>query len=474
MNRRDFLNSGAAMAMGASAQKRTPEAVNEKPNVIWIFGDQHRAQALGCAGDPNARTPNIDNFSELGVTFTNAVSGFPLCCPFRGSLLSGRYPHHAVPGHEYAMPDGQKTVAHSFNDAGYRTAYFGKWHVGGWHERDGRAAMFITDPQKRGGFETWAGYENNNSQWDSWVHGGAGKDAFHYRLPGYETDELTNLLIRYIQERGEERKRNAATAKPFFAALSVQPPHDPYVAPEEFMSRYNPAHLEMRPNVPNVKRVMEQARREAAGYYAMIENLDHNFGRVRKALDAAGLGFNTHLMFFSDHGDMHGSQGMFRKTNPFQESIRIPFVIGGELPRYEGRKNGRPPVVLNHVDIAPTTLGLCGIKKPDWMEGSDLSHHRLTKEASGPEPDSAYLQQVVPTGHGNSINTPYRGLVTKDGWKYVCFENQSWVMFNLNEDPFEQVNLAQNNMYRAERKKLIGRLKQWVSDTGDKFGVPAD
>ncbi len=474
MNRRDFLNSGAAMAMSASAQKRTPEADNAKPNIIWIFGDQHRAQALGCAGDPNARTPNIDNFSELGVTFTNAVSGFPLCCPFRGSLLSGRYPHNAVPGHEYALPDGQKTIAHPFKEAGYRTAYFGKWHVGGWHERNGRAAMFITDPQKRGGFETWAGYENNNSQWDSWVHGGAGKDAFHYRLPGYETDELTNLLIRYIKERGEERRRNAVAAKPFFAALSVQPPHDPYVAPEEFMSRYNPAHLEMRPNVPNVKRVQEQARREAAGYYAMIENLDHNFGRVRKALDEAGLGFNTHLMFFSDHGDMHGSQGMFRKTNPFQESIRIPFVIGGELPRYEGRKNGRLPVVLNHVDIAPTTLGLCGIKKPEWMQGSDLSHHRLTKEASGPEPDSAYLQQVVPTGHGNSINTPYRGVVTKDGWKYVCFEKQSWLMFHLNEDPFEQVNLAQNNMYRAERKKLIERLKQWVNDTGDKFEIPAD
>jgi arylsulfatase A-like enzyme len=472
MYRREFLQAGAAAQV--SQIKRTPEAVNEKPNVIWIFGDQHRAQALGCAGDPNARTPNIDNFSELGVTFTNAVSGFPLCCPFRGSLLSGRYPHNAVPGHEYAMPDGQKTVAHSFNDAGYRTAYFGKWHVGGWQERNGRAAMFITDPNKRGGFETWAGYENNNSQWDSWVHGGVGKDAFHYRLPGYETDELTNLLIRYIKERGEERKRNAAAAKPFFAALSVQPPHDPYVAPEEFMSRYNPAHLHMRPNVPAIARVQEIARREAAGYYAMIENLDHNFGRVRKALDEAGLGFNTHLMFFSDHGDMHGSQGMFRKTNPYQESIRIPFVIGGELPRYEGRKNGRPPVVLNHVDIAPTTLGLCGIKKPEWMQGSDLSHHRLAKEAAGPEPDSAFLQQVIPTGHAHSINTAYRGVVTKDGWKYTCFENRSWLMFNLNEDPYEQMNVAQNNMYRAERKKLISRLRQWVNDTGDKFAIPED
>lgn len=480
MNRRHFFQS-TALSMGAYAQQqpgnqasRTSETANRKPNIIWVFGDQHCAQALSCAGDPNARTPNIDNFSELGVTFTNAVSGFPLCCPFRGSLLTGRYPHNVVPGHEYALPEGQKTIAHPFKEAGYRTAYFGKWHLGGWHERNGRAAMFITDPDKRGGFDKWTGYENNNSQWDSWVHGGVGKDAFHYRLPGYETDELTNLLIQYIKERGEEQQRDSVTAKPFFAALSVQPPHDPYVAPEEFMSRYNPAQLHMRPNVPGIQRVQEQARREAAGYYAMIENLDHNFGRVQKTLRDSGLSFNTHVMFFSDHGDMHGSQGMFRKTNPYQESIRIPFVIGGEIPRYEGRKNARLPVVLNHVDIAPTTLGLCGIKKPDWMQGTDLSHHRLAKPAAGPEPDSAYLQQVIPTGHPNSINTPYRGLVTKDGWKYICFEGRSWLMFNLNEDPYEQMNLAHNNLYRAERKKLIARLTQWVNETGDKFAIPAE
>jgi arylsulfatase A-like enzyme len=470
MNRREFL-AAPSVAMAQNAGRRTPESVSdEKPNVIWLFGDQHRAQALSCAGDPNARTPNVDNLAELGMTFTNAVSGFPLCCPFRGTLLSGRYPHHAVPGHEYPLPDGQKTVAHAFNDAGYRTAYFGKWHVAGWHERDGRGAMFITDPRKRGGFETWMGYENNNSQWDSWVHGGEGKDTFHYRLPGYETDELTNLLINYIRERGEERKKG--NAKPFFAALSVQPPHDPYVAPEEFMARYNPARLEMRPNVPNVRRVQETARREAAGYYAMIENWDHNVGRIRQALKEAGLDFNTHLMFFSDHGDMHGSQGMFRKTNPFEESIRIPFIVGGEIPRYEGRKNGRTSVMLNHVDIAPTTLGLCGIKKAEWMEGMDLSHHRIGSSAA-PDPDSAFLQQVVPTGHGHSINAPYRGVVTRDGWKYCCFEGMPWLMFNLNEDPFEQVNLAHNNAFRAERKKLADRVRQWIADTGDKFTVPA-
>ena len=79
--------------------------------MIWIFGDQHRAQALSCKNDVNVHTPNIDNMGVDGVNFTNALSGFPLCCPFRGSLLTGRYPHHCVPGHEYPLPDGQKTIA---------------------------------------------------------------------------------------------------------------------------------------------------------------------------------------------------------------------------------------------------------------------------------------------------------------------------------------------------------------------------
>jgi arylsulfatase A-like enzyme len=139
-------------------------------------------------------------------------------------------------------------------------------------------------------------------------------------------------------------------------------------------------------------------------------------------------------------------------------------------------------VLSNHVDIAPTTLGLCGIPKPDWMEGTDFSHHRFVRPSSGAgapppagaEPDSVYLQNVIPTGHPDSINTPYRGIVTRDGWKYVCFENRSWLHFNLNEDPYEEANLAQNNKYRVERVRAIARLKQWVADTGDQFPLPQD
>jgi arylsulfatase A-like enzyme len=470
MQRREFLASVAAAQLAPSPHSQ--DKPSPQPNVIWLLADQHRAQAIAANGDPNVRTPNLDRMSVGGINFTAAVSGMPLCCPFRGSLLTSKYPHECVPGHEYPLPDRQETIAAPLKAAGYQTAWFGKWHLAGFHERDGRAGTRIVPTSKRGGFEKWVGYENNNSQWDCWVHGGEGKDAFLERLPGYETDALTGLLIAYVKEQAALQREGRG--KPFFACLSVQPPHDPYGAPEEYMSRYNPARIELRPNVPRGGALEAQVRRDLAGYYAMIENWDANIGRLRRALDEAGIAFRTHLMAFSDHGDMHGSHGMLRKMTIHEESVRIPMILSGEQQVYDGRQTGRFDVPFNHVDIAPTTLGLCGVDKPSWMRGRDFSGFRLNERPRAAAPDSAFLQSVVPTGHNHSVNKPYRGLVTRDGWKYACFEGQSWSLFHLNEDPFEQANLAHNNAYRAERKRLIGRLKEWISSTGDKFSVPED
>ncbi len=442
-------------------------------NVVWVFGDQHRGQAMGVHGDPNPHTPNMDVLAALGLDFPRAVAGFPLCCPFRGSLLTGRYPHHCIPGHEYPLPEGQPTLADVFRDNGYATAYFGKWHCDGWNERDGRAALHTVPRHRRGGFEVWLGYDNNNSPWDSWVHGhdDDGNEHPHERLPAYETDALTDLLIAWIRQQAQRQQKGHG--KPFFAALSVQPPHDPYVAPPEWMGRHTPGAVQLRANVPPVASVESRARRDLAGYYAQIENLDWNLGRVREALFVEGMLDHTHLLFFSDHGDLMGSHGQFRKTSPYAESLDIPFLIGGLRGNYDGRAGRREDVLLNHVDIAPTTLGLCGIRPPGWMEGTDYSALRI----GGPEPelpDSAYLQSVIPTGHGDSVNRPWRGIVTQDGWKYVCLERMPFMLFNLREDPFEQVNMAFNNRYRAERRRLQARLAQWIADTGDRFDLPDD
>ncbi len=433
-----------------------------RPNIIWIFGDQHREQALGYRGDPNVTTPNIDRLADDGATL-RGISGFPLCCPYRGALITGRYPHHVIPGHEYPLPEDQPTVAQPFKEAGYHTAYFGKWHMDGFNERNGRAAMHIVPPERRGGFDTWVGYENNNAQYDCWVHGGEGDDAFHYRLPGYETDALTDLFIDYIKSQGENDE-------PFFGVLSVQPPHGPYVAPEEWMRGHTPGSVQFRPNVPDVPRIREQAMRRLAGYYAMIENLDWNLGRIRAALHEAGLSDDTHIFFFSDHGDLHGSHGQFAKMSPLEESIRVPMVISGGR-RYEDKREDSDHLI-NHVDIAPTSLGLCDIDVPDWMQGTDYSNLRRHGETVADAPDSAYLQCVIPTGHRDSVDRPWRGIVTRDGWKYTVLEGQPWLMFNLNEDPYEQVNLALNPRFKAERARLQERLATWIADTGDSFDLP--
>ena len=435
-------------------------------NVIWIFGDQHRAQATGYNGDPNLRTPNLDRLATESAGF-NAISGSPLCCPYRGSLLTGLYPHQCVPGHQYPLPDGQQTLATPLREAGYHTAYFGKWHLDGFNERDGRAGLHHIARARRGGFDQWLGYENNNSPWDCHVHGhdASGEEIEMFRLPGFETDALSDLFIDFLGERA------GARGTPFFGALSVQPPHNPYAAPARWMERHSPAGVQLRPNVPNIPEVQERARRELAGYYAMIENLDYNVGRIRQALVELDLWEQTHIVFFSDHGDMHGSHGQFLKTAPWEEAARVPFLIGGGVPFYRERV-GRFQNPVNHVDIAPTTLGLCGLNAPDWMQGTDYSGFRVGGKERGDVPDSAFMQMVVPTMHGDSVDRPWRGLVTVDGWKYVALEGQPWLMFDLNRDPYEQMNLAHNTRYKDKRRQLNQRLARWIDETGDAFDLP--
>lgn len=435
---------------------------DKKPNLIWIMTDQQPAYMLSCNDDPNVHTPNIDYMGKVGVNFRNAVGGFPLCCPFRGSMLTSVYPHKCVPGHQYQLPPEMPTVAQPFRQAGYHTAYIGKWHLDGFKETlTERAAMHIVPPERRGGFDYWVGYENNNSQFDTWVHGGEGENAFQYRLPGYETDSLTDLLLDYIDKQSDEQ--------PFFAVMSVQPPHDPYIAPAQYASRFNPQQLEIRPDVPHVDRVEKLARQELAGAYAMVENMDDNVGRIIQKLQDKDMLDNTYLIYFSDHGDMHGSHGQFRKMTAYQESVNIPFVVMG-APNIYGHRFGSVPYPINHVDIAPTSLGLCGIPVPDWMEGTDYSGCYTRQETAYPH--SAFLQSVTPTGHGSSVDKPWRGLLTVDGWKYACFEDCTWMLYNLNEDPYEQVNLAHDPDWKGKRRELLEELAGWIQKTGDQFTLP--
>ncbi|NED99496.1 sulfatase family protein [Phytoactinopolyspora halotolerans] len=454
-------------------------------NVIWIVTDQMRAQTTGYAGDPNVSTPNLDRLAAEGVNFTRAVAGTPLCCPFRGAMVTGRYPHNnGVTGHRVPMPDGTRTVAHTFADAGYATCYIGKWHLDGDRpelgdavegEQHHRVRMIPTE--RRAGFQDWWAYENNNRPFDCLVHTDEGRTPSgmqvlraadgmeQFRLPGYEADALTDILLGWLDGR-------AGTEQPFFAVLSMQPPHNPYTAPASAMARHMPGDVRLRPNVPDIAKITERARRDLAGYYAAIEQIDHNIGRIRSRLHGLGLEEDTYLVFFSDHGDLHGSHGQWRKTAPWEEAVRIPFLVGG--PSREHQDTCRLDAPLNHVDIAPTTLGLCGLSVPAEMEGIDYS--RVIDGAGGPSsptdyPESAYLSLPLPTGHPSSVDLPWRGVVTRDGWKYVRLDGRPWLMFNLNDDPYEWVNLAHDPAHHAERTELELLLREWSLHTGDRSAL---
>jgi len=445
--------------------------MTSKPNLLWILGDQHRGQALSIMGDPNVQTPNIDRLATEGIHFHRAIATNPWCCPFRFSMLTGHYPHKGIDRTPPPEPlDPQlPNVATYLSKAGYETSYIGKWHQYGRGPEGTGSKTFVIPKENRGGFDTWIGYENNNSQYDTWVHGhrADGADVESQRLPGYETDSLTDLML-------EEIDRFAAQPEtPFFGILSVQPPHTPNVAPPEDMARHNPGSLTLRPNVPPVPRIEELARRELAGYYAQIENLDRNVGRILQRLRDNDQLDNTLIVFFSDHGDCMGSHGYREKSSPWEESIRIPFVIGGGVP-YQNRRSGRVDAQISAVDILPTTLGLAGVEVPEELPGYDYSHYVWRdQEVPGPgEPDATYIQHTRRKRMNDGIDRAWRGIVTDDGWKYVCMPGAPLGMYNLNEDPYELANLAFNHRFYAKREELQARLAEWIDRVEDEFDLP--
>jgi arylsulfatase A-like enzyme len=373
-----------------------------------------------------------------------------------------------------ALDPSIPTLATPFRAAGYHTAWIGKWHVDGSNARE-----HYIPPERRGGFDHWVGYENNNNQDECYVFG-TGQET-PVRLEGYETDSLADLMLGHLEGHVGQAGPDGDYA-PFFACLSVQPPHSPYVPPTNPLypvpSR-RPSDIQFRPNVPPVAWVREKAALDLDGYYGMIENLDWNVGRIRQTLKRLGIDRETYLVFFSDHGDMLGSHAQWEKSCPWEESIRIPLIVarvGGGV----NLRTGRTDAVINHVDIAPTTLGLCGIPAPGDMVGHDYSPRCIRKgdpayhgdPDPASEPDSAYLQQIPRKFHAHSINQAWRGVVTRDGWKYVCTPGNDLLLHNLNDDPYELANLAHDSAFQPRRARLHDRLRQWIEDTGDAFELP--
>ena len=436
------------------------------PNILVILSDQLRRQALSIHGDPNIQTPNIDDLALRGVHFTNANSTYPICVPFRFTLMTGEYAHtRKIPGIEYRMAPTERTLADEFNEAGYETIYVGKWHLDGGHGRMGSALQCGRTPVDRrhqGRWQKWFGFELRNAPFDTTYF--VDDDPTPIPIEGYQTDGLFDLGMNHLaNDRNGEQ--------PFCMVISVEPPHDPYEAPGKLEEAWEARDIELPPNFEaesdeqRQKFILNRKR-----YYAMVENLDSNVGRMTTFLQQQGLAEDTVVIFLSDHGDLGGCHGLGGKQWPYEESVGVPVMV------YDPRIPHRAGIALEDPtsteDLFPTILGLAGLTPRNPLMGTDLTPlisgqvESLNREGVMLE-FVAELRQRLPF-----YDEVWRGFRTSR-YKYTTTGDnmgaRPWQFFDLAADPYEQTNLIDSPDHQAEIARHHRLLCDRMIETEDHY-----
>ncbi|MEM7129485.1 MAG: sulfatase-like hydrolase/transferase [Chloroflexota bacterium] len=446
--------------------------MSNRPHVIYILSDEHFGGAMSHMGDPNVQTPNMDRLAQEGISFGRAYANSPICSTSRGTIFSGRHAHSGPVRYFFDVYKATSpSTATNLREAGYHTAYFGKWHCGVVHNQEPPAVRqnpadysrwpTRTPEYHRAGFQDWYGFEINNAPFNGFYY--HEHEADPRKMDKYQTDYLTDLTIDYLDSYDKD--------EPLFLVLSVEPPHFPLEAPEAF-ERFNPGELQVPPSFGD----SPEMRKLLATYYAMVENLDWNIGRLLETLERLPqFKDNTFTIYFSDHGDYMGTQGAInRKENPHENSVRIPAIFHwpNQIPA-EGRVDG---VLFSLVDLFPTTLGLLGLDVPSYSQGSDFSDAILGREPFN-SPD-AVLIEMAGNPRWNLDFLDWRGLVT-ERWKYAFYETGHELLFDLVSDPHEQHNLAASDVatcaeMRQRLLELLAETREPYFDVLIEHGVPLE
>lgn len=439
------LSSGCRNETGSSG----------KPNVVFILTDQWRASALGYSGDPNVRTPNLDELASSTVNFVNAVSVCPVCTPYRASLMTGRFPTSTgMTFNDIYLPSEEYCMAEIFADAGYKTAYLGKWHL------DGHGRLNNVEPERRQGFRYWKALECSHDYNNMPYY--ANEDPEQKTWEGYSPFAIVKDAMAYLDKREEEKD-------PFLLFVSLATPHFPHhSAPEEYKKLYPLEEIRLSPNVP--EELYEKVLPEIQGYYAHCTATDRAIGELVTHMKDKGLMENTILVFTSDHGEMMGSHGRlpFRKQLAWEESIRIPFLI--RHPGMDRTEGGEVRAPLTTPDILPSLLGLCGIEIPSSIEGEDLSGLILDPD---PEADRAAMIMNVTPFDVNWDDPPYKGVRTAD-YTYAVSPDGPLMLFDNSRDPYQLNNLVNDPEHSELQAKLHAELMDQLKLIGEEELHPRD
>ena len=385
----------------------------KQPNLIYVFADQLGYRHCGYAGNPKARTPNIDALAAGGVNFRQAVTTTPVCAAYRASLLTGKYTTTTgMVINELRMNPNHRCIGHVLTEGGYETAYLGKWHLWanqvGNHD-DPKNGCIPPGPHRLGFDGYWAAYNFHHDYFGAYYYRDEPVKIPYGDASVYEPDAQTDMAIDALG-------RCAAGDKPFAMFLSYGTPHDPWTwknVPAKYADMFRNVDFPLPPNYSDKDdpysdkwgRYKEGERAQIGQwqqvYYAMTANLDDNIGRFLAAVDKSGVADDTILVFTSDHGEMFGAHGRRAKNIFYEEAIRVPLLV-----RWPGRIKPASvsDALMNTPDIMPTLLGLMDLPIPREVEGMDLSHCALGSSgddtlanASGsrrPVPEAALLQNT--------------------------------------------------------------------------------
>ena len=482
---------------------------NDKPNVLVIMSDEHGAMFSSVAGHPLIKTPNMERLAAEGVTFDDAYCNSPLCVPSRASFLTGKFVSNVKGGWDNAMPLGPDALTWPYllRSQGYTTALDGKMHFlvpGALH---GFQRQLTREPHKdnkhfihrwrvdglstrganveeqsnerrdrnRNEDEDASGRSENTSEL-SIKFPPTAESAGRYEDPSNAgpgrseviefDDEVETAALAYIKEQARQEE-------PFALCVGFLAPHFPFKVPEPYFSMYYPERTDL-PNIPSghIENLPPAARRlrqmfgygpytddelmrTRAAYYGMITYIDAKIGRILDALEEQGLAENTLVIYTTDHGEMLGEHGLFRKMNFYEQSARVPLQmrLPGVLPA-----GLRIPQVVSLVDVVPTMLELCGVSPARWfLDGDSLLPLIRGDDASWK--NEAFAEHIA---HGTDRA---RAMIRMGKWK-LCYghgDPPELELYDLHADPGEFDNLADHPEVRDIRERLLARIrKEWT------------
>jgi len=472
LSRRSFLQltAGSGLEIAAHLQSAAgqTQSTSSRPNILWICTDQQRWDTIGALGNNYVHTPNIDRIVKEGVAFDHAFCTSPVCTPSRAGFLTGMYPCavKACRNGADSWAEQAPLVTKLFKDMGYACGLAGKLHLASAMKNDretrpkddGYSVFHYSHSPHQGG-------EKND--YLVWLK----KQGYSYKafekLDGqaaarlHQTTWCTDRAIDFI---------HAHAAQPWLLSINIYDPHPPFNAPPSYVSRYDmrslPGPAFRNSDIEEKGRLNEimfqkkpvlysqsEAKQHQADYWAQIDLIDQNVGRLLSALEETGQDRNTVVIFTSDHGDMCGDHGMRAKGCRFYEGlIRVPLIFRFPSRFKKGLVSG---ALVELTDIAPTLLDVAGQRIPSHMQGKSLLP--ILEGRANPETHREVVRcEFYDTLDAEELSPAFATMIRTRDFKLVVYHGHALgELFDLSEDPQEFENLWDQPQYEGRRLALL-------------------